>query len=122
MSGSSAPIFDVVVQQVVPASLTVGLPAPLGMFAPSTMPPSTIYTASGALAPTDRLSVVNSAAPVTLTLAAGTVDGQLLTISNVGAGIATIDGTFNGGESEYLPNGAVLRLAWSSALNFWVFV
>lgn len=119
MSGSASPIFNLTVQQLLPASLTVGAPAPLGAYAPSTMPPSTIYTAAGAIAPSDRLSVINNPAIGTYSVAAGTTDGQLLTICNVGVGAATIEGPVQGGIQSVTQYSA-LRLAWSAALTMWL--
>ncbi len=61
----------------------------------------TPYTASGTLATTDSLSRISSSSAVTMTLANGSVDNHAQLIANIGAGAASIVGTFYGTAQTY---------------------
>jgi hypothetical protein len=83
------------------------------------------YTASGAIAPTDNLSIVTSASPVAMTLAAGAVDMHTITIKRLGAGsvavTATIDGvsqTVNMASAGTLKD--ALGLRWLATLSTYI--
>ena len=85
------------------------------------------YTASGVIAPTDTLSLLNGAAALSLTLGSGTGDGQTLLIKNVGAANATITGNIDGTAGNVVtltatPAGTVrdgVRLRWSAVDATW---
>ena len=66
---------------------------------------TTTYTAaSGAIAPTDQLSLMNSATAQTYTLANGTVDGFMVRIKRFGAGSVAITATIDGVSQSYNMN------------------
>lgn len=86
--------------------------------------PRNFYTTTGAtISATDRVSVVNSATAIALTLPAGPRDGCPLIIKNFGAGTltltATIDGTAGTTSVTSLEH---LSLIWSNTLSTWLSV
>ena len=85
---------------------------------------TTTYTASGAIAPTDRVADINAASGVTMTLAAGPSDGHSLVIKRLGAGSVTITANLDGAAgSSVVADSALIKesllLAWSSSLSTW---
>ena len=113
-SGSAVPSFRALAAADIP-SLTP-LPAI-----------TTTYTASGAIAPTDNLALVNAAGAVAMTLAAGTVDGRPITIKRYGAGTVTLTANIDGvAGSQVIMNATTVKesasLAWSSSLATWLMI
>ena len=102
-----------------------GLTGPSGSAA---TPITSTYTASGAIAVTDKLALVNSASAVSMTLAAGATDGQPLIVKRYGAGAVTLTLTLDGTVSTAmtLNSAAVpresLSLLWSTPLATWLLV
>ncbi len=83
------------------------------------------YTASGAIAPTDNLSLVNAAAAVAMTLGSGAVDGHPIVIKRYGAGAVTLTASIDGvaGSRVAMNSTAVkesVSLTWSAALATWL--
>lgn len=60
------------------------------------VPVTTVYTASGAIAPTDSLALVNCATPCVMTLANGAINGFPVRIKRYGVGSVTITATIDG--------------------------
>ncbi len=86
---------------------------------------SNTYTASGALAPTDNISLINAASAVTMTLAAGTADGHVVTVKRFGAGAVTLTASIDGAAgTQILMNSASLKeavtLVWNVANATWL--
>ena len=85
---------------------------------------TTTYTASGAIAPIDRVAVVNAASAVTMTLGSGSINGQSLTVKRLGAGAVTITASLDGASSSIVADSTTIResvlLAWSSSLSTWL--
>lgn len=83
---------------------------------------SNTYTVAGTLVSGDRLSVLNSASAIAITVPAGYKDGQTAIIKNMGAGTATLTLNIDGvaSTSTSLTTKSVLRLAWSAALATWL--
>lgn len=86
---------------------------------------TTTYTASGAIAPTDNLALVNTAAAVSMSLAASTSDGHQLIVKRYGAGALTLTTTLDGvAGTAVVMNSASLKeaitLAWNSAAATWL--
>lgn len=91
----------------------------------SSLPISNTYTASGAIAVTDRFALVNSANACAMTLGAGTTDGQTLHVKRLGSGVVTVAGNFDGTAGAVLRADSAsiretLRLAWSAAMATWL--
>jgi hypothetical protein len=85
------------------------------------------YTASGAIAPTDNVALVNAADAVSMTLGAGGADGHPIVVKRFGAGAVTLTATIDGvAGAQVLMNSATLKesvsLAWSQALNSWLLI
>ena len=82
------------------------------------------YSTSGAILPTDDVSVVNSASAATMTLAAGPSDGHGLLVKRVGAGAVTITAILDGISSSIVADSTTIKesvmLAWSSSLGTWL--
>ena len=93
-----------------------------------TTPVTSTYTASGAIAVTDKLALVNSASAVSMTLAAGATDGQAMIVKRYGVGAVTLALTLDGTASTAmtLNSAAVpresLSLIWSTPLATWLLV
>ena len=85
---------------------------------------TTTYTASGAIAPTDRVAIINAASAVTMTLASGSSDGQSLTVKRLGAGAVTITASLDNASSSIVADSTTIKesvlLAWSSSLSTWL--
>lgn len=83
--------------------------------------PRTTYTTAGAISPTDRFSLINSASALAMTLAAGPRDGCPLIVKNIGAGTLTLTATIDGTAGATAVNSlGALRLIWSNANNTWL--
>ena len=85
---------------------------------------STAYTAAGAIAPTDDESVINTAASVTMTLAAG-AGGHLISIKHYGAGAVTVTGSFDGTSQSIIMSSTAgikecLAVRYNAALATWL--
>ncbi|MBW4022016.1 MAG: hypothetical protein HIU92_02595 [Proteobacteria bacterium] len=81
-----------------------------------------VYTTTGGtISPIDRMSLVQSASAIALTLPAGPRDGCPLTIKNLGAGALTLTSTIDGtaGTTNVASLGT-LRLTWYAAANTWL--
>ena len=82
------------------------------------------YSTSGAILPTDDVSVVNSASAATMTLAAGPSDGHCLLVKRFGAGAVTITAILDGISSSIVADSSTIKesvlLAWSSSLGTWL--
>ena len=98
-------------------------------FDPSTPSPplyatTNTYTTSGAIAPTDRVSLVNTASAAAMTLAAGPSDGHGLLVKRLGAGAVTITASLDGTSSSIVADSTTIKesvaLAWSSSLGTWL--
>jgi hypothetical protein len=85
---------------------------------------TTIYTASGALSPTDNVSLVNAANAATMTLAAGPRDGHSLLVKRLGAGAVTITANLDSTISSIVADSTTIKesvvLSWSSGLGTWL--
>ena len=108
-----------------------GAPTPYKAAMPtgtSSVPITSTYTASGTIAVTDKLALVNSASAVSMTLAAGATDGQVLIVKRYGAGAVTLTLTLDGtvGIAMVLNVSAVpresLTLVWSTAWATWLLI
>jgi hypothetical protein len=85
------------------------------------------YTSSGAIDPTDSLSLVDSSGAAAMTLASGAVDGHGIVIKRIGAGsvtvTASIDGT--GGASVVADSPSIkeaFSLVWDAGRSTWLTV
>jgi hypothetical protein len=82
------------------------------------------YTTSGAIAPTDRVSLINAASAAAMTLAAGPSDGHGLLVKRVGTGAVTITASLDGTSSSIVADSITIKesvaLAWSSSLGTWL--
>ncbi len=83
------------------------------------------YTASGAIAVTDNLSLINAGIAVSMTLGSGSVDGHPIVIKRYGAGAVTLTASIDGvaGSRAVMSSTTVkesVSLAWSSALSTWL--
>jgi len=85
---------------------------------------TTTYAASGALSPTDNVSLVNAASTATMTLAAGPSDGHSLLVKRLGAGVVTIIVSLDGASSSIVADSTTIKesvvLSWSSGLGTWL--
>jgi hypothetical protein len=86
---------------------------------------TTTYTASGAISPTDRVAVINTANAVSMTLASGSSNGQSLLIKRTGSGAVTITANMDGvSGASIVADSATIKesvlLAWSSSLATWL--
>jgi hypothetical protein len=85
---------------------------------------TTTYTASGALSPTDNVSLVNAASDATMTLAAGPSDGHSLLVKRLGAGAVTITANLDSIISSIVADSTTIKesvvLSWSSGLGTWL--
>ena len=78
---------------------------------------SNTYTNSGAISTTDSFALINSARAVTMTLAAGNMNGHSIVINNYGTGTTTISLMLGGSLSTVtLAQGSVLNVTWSASL------
>ena len=70
--------------------------------------------------------MLNAAAALAMTVAAGAASVLQLTIHNIGAGTATVSGTIEGGANSVTlqgnPNGANLILRWLPSLSTWIII
>jgi hypothetical protein len=87
---------------------------------------STIYTASGAIAPADSFSLLNGTTALSMTLANGSVDGHPLIINNYGSAASTVTLNLGGNSGTVVtlaantptqPGGATLNVTWNAALS-----
>jgi hypothetical protein len=82
------------------------------------------YTTSGAIAPTDRVSLINAASAAAMTLAAGPSDGHSLLVKRVGAGAVTITANLDSTISSIVADSTTIKesvvLSWSSGLGTWL--
>lgn len=81
-----------------------------------------IYTASGAISPSDIVSVVNCSATCAMTLAASATDGFTHTVKSYGLGTITLSATIDGlSQTWTMTNPAApyssFSLLWSAALS-----
>jgi hypothetical protein len=86
---------------------------------------SNTYTASGTIATTDSVALVNAAAPVAMTLAAGSTDGQAVTVKRFGAGAVALTATIDGavGTEILMDSASIMEsvtLAWNAANATWL--
>ena len=86
----------------------------------------TVYTASGAIAVTDALAVVDMTTAATMTLANGTVDGKSIWIKRYGTGAVSLTAKIDKISRTLTMNdttaGDVIRLVWSASLTSYVLV
>lgn len=88
------------------------------------LPVTSTYSASGAIAITDSLAIVNSTDRCDMTLAQGTIDGQRIWIKRLGCGVVTITLNLDNeaavvtADSSSVSGG--LSLVWSSLLATWI--
>jgi hypothetical protein len=91
---------------------------------PPLLPVTNTYTASGTIAPTDGLALVNAASAVAMTLANGTFDGHQLTVKRFGAGAVTLAATIDGAATTIDMNSASIKesavLVMSTANATWL--
>ncbi|MCX7382486.1 MAG: right-handed parallel beta-helix repeat-containing protein [Alphaproteobacteria bacterium] len=85
------------------------------------------YTASGAIAVTDNVALVNSIAAVSMTLGSGTTDGHPIVIKRYGVGTVTVTANIDGAAgSQVRMNASATKesvtLTWSNALATWLMV
>ena len=85
---------------------------------------TTTYNASGALSPTDNVSLVNVASAAIMTLAAGPSDGHSLLVKRFGAGAVTITANLDSTISSIVADSTTIKesvvLSWSSGLGTWL--
>lgn len=101
-------------------------PGATGAAGATTLPVSNTYTAAGAIAITDRLAVINLASAGTMTLAAGTVDGFVVNVKRIGAGVVSLTANIDGTSQTLVMDATAakesLSLAWASALGTYLIV
>ena len=82
------------------------------------------YTTSGAIVPTDSVSLINAASAAAMTLAAGPSDGHGLLVKRLGAGAVMITASLDGTSSSIVADSTTIKesvaLAWSSSLGTWL--
>jgi hypothetical protein len=102
----------------------VDLPFDPSISSPPLYATTNTYTTSGAIAPTDRVSLINAASAAAMTLAAGPSDGHGLLVKRVGTGAVTITASLDGTSSSIVADSTIIResvmLAWSSGLGTWL--
>jgi hypothetical protein len=124
-TGRSKTGFDgQVVNNVIVGTAFVDLPFdPIGA-GPPLYVITTTYTASGAILPTDNVSLVNAANPAIMTLAAGPSDGHGLLVKRLGAGAVTITANLDSTISSIVADSTTIKesvvLSWSSGLGTWL--
>lgn len=93
-------------------------------FHPASPATTATYTASGAISLSDQTAIINSANPVTMTLAAGSASSQTLVIKRFGAGSVTVTANLDGTNSSIVANSPTTKesimLAWSPTLSTWL--
>lgn len=101
-----------------------GLWKPRKSFHPASPATTTVYTASGAISLSDQTAIINSANPVTMTLAAGSTSSQTLVIKRLGAGSVTITANLDGANSSIVASSSTTKesimLAWYPTLSTWL--
>jgi len=85
------------------------------------------YTAGGAISPTNVVALINSTTAVSMTLAAGSVDGHELIVKRFGSGVVTLTANIDGlTAASILMNSASLKeavsLTWSQSLGTWLMI
>ncbi len=88
---------------------------------------TTSYTASGAIAVTDNLALVNAASAVSMTLGTGGSDGHPIVIKRYGAGSVTVTANIDGAAgSQVKMNSSTTKesvtLTWSNSLATWLMI
>ena len=88
---------------------------------------TTSYTASGAIAVTDNVALVNSASAVSMTLGNGTTDGHPIVIKRYGAGTVTVTANIDGASGSQVKMTSSttkesVTLTWSNALATWLMI
>ena len=88
---------------------------------------SQVYTASGPIAVTDNVSLVNAPGAVSMTLGNGTSDGHQIIVKRYGAGAVTLTTTIDGvAGTSILLNSATVKeavtLAWDAAATTWLMI
>jgi hypothetical protein len=88
---------------------------------------SNVYTASGAIAVSDVVALVNAPAAVTMTLGGGAVDGHVLAVKRFGAGAVSLVATIDGVAATTIAMNSVslkeaVSLSWSQSLNTWLMI
>jgi hypothetical protein len=84
------------------------------------------YVASGTIAATDVVALVNAPSAAAMTLGAGTVNGHVITVKRFGAAMtltATIDGA--AGSTVEMDSASVkeaISLTWSAGLGTWLMI
>ena len=86
---------------------------------------TSVYTASGAIAITDDIAVINASSAVAMTLANGAVDGRAIEIKRIGAGTATVAATIDSTSQTLTMNAAgtlkdSASLRWIAALSSYI--
>jgi hypothetical protein len=86
---------------------------------------SNTYTASGSIAITDNLALVNATAAVAMTLAAGGSDGHAVIVKRFGGGTVTLTATIDGAAgTAILMDSASIKetvvLAWNAGNATWL--
>jgi hypothetical protein len=93
--------------------ITFGVPNSPGVSVTNT------YTASGTIAVTDELALIDSSAAVSMSLANGSVDGKIIYIKRYGSGAVTLTADMDGtsGDALTLSTAECLQLAWQESLG-----
>ena len=85
---------------------------------------SNTYTASGAIAVTDDISIVNASSTTTMTLSSGLQDGHALQVKRMGSGnvvlTANMDGTSQSVTMSTVGLKGFENLRWVASLGTWI--
>jgi hypothetical protein len=113
-----------VVDDVIVGTAFNDLPFDPSISSPPLYATTNTYTTSGAIAPTDRVSLINAASAAAMTLAAGPSDGHSLLVKRVGAGAVTITANLDSTISSIVADSTTIKesvvLSWSSGLGTWL--
>ena len=110
------------------ATLGSGLSLTSGVLS-STVTPVTVvsstYTASGTIAVTDNVALINATSTAAMTLAAGATDGHEVIVKRFGAGMVTLTATIDGTPGTAILMNSVsikeaVTLAWSAGNATWL--
>lgn len=89
-------------------------------------PVTTTYTASGTIAVSDVVSLVNAVSAAAMTLSAGVVDGHCITVKRLGAGAVSVAATIDGASETVEMVSATVResvsLTWNAGNATWLLV
>jgi hypothetical protein len=83
-----------------------------------------VYTASGAIAVTDNVAVVNSTTDVIMTLGSGTVNGHEITIKRWNTGVVRLNAVIDGAQTTIVMQSFTTKetvtLYWSDTFTSWI--